>query len=78
VVFDAWYLAEDVVQVLARRRKDWSRLLNKNRRLETASLHGRDANGWPLQRPGPHMAVADLGPLIPATAYRPVTVKAHT
>jgi hypothetical protein len=78
VVFDAWYLAEDVVQVLARRRKDWIRLLNTNRRLATASLHGRDANGWPRQRPGPHMAVADLGPLIPATAYRPVTVNAHT
>jgi hypothetical protein len=34
VVFDAWYLAEAVVQVLARRRKAWISLLNKNRRLE--------------------------------------------
>ncbi len=31
VVFDAWYLAEDLVRVLARRRKDWISLLKKNR-----------------------------------------------
>jgi hypothetical protein len=78
VVFDAWYLAEDLVRVLNRRRKDWISLLKKNRLLETASFHVRDANGWPLKLPGPHIAVEDLVPLIPATAYRPVTVKAHT
>jgi hypothetical protein len=78
VVFDAWYLAEDLVRVLARRRKDWISLLKKNRLLETASFHVWDTNGWPLKLPGPHMAVEDLVPLIPATAYRPVTVKAHT
>jgi hypothetical protein len=78
VVFDAWYLAEEVVQVLARRRKDWLSLLKKNRRLETASFHVRDANGWPLKLPGPHIAVEDLVPLIPTNAYRPVTVRAHT
>jgi DDE superfamily endonuclease len=78
VVFDAWYLAEDLVQVLVRRRKDWISLLKKNRLLETASFHVQDANGWPLKLPGPHMAVEDLMPLIPATAYRPVTVKEHT
>ena len=78
VVFDAWYLAEDLVQVLARRRKDWISLLKKNRLLETASFHLRDANGWTMQLPGPHIAVEELVPLIPATAYRPVKVCAHT
>jgi hypothetical protein len=78
VVFDAWYLAEDLVQVLARRRKDWISLLKKNRLLETASFHLRDANGWPLKLPGPHMAVDELVPLIPANAYRPVTVREQT
>lgn len=38
VVFDAWDLAEDVVQVVARRRKAWISRLNKHRRLETASV----------------------------------------
>jgi hypothetical protein len=48
VVFDAWYLAEDLMQVLARRRKDWISVLKTNRRLETASCHLRDAHGWTL------------------------------
>jgi hypothetical protein len=78
VVFDAWYLAEDLVQVLVRRRKDWISLLKTNRGLETASFHLRDAHGWTLKLPGPHMAVEALVPLIPANAYRPVTVGEHT
>jgi hypothetical protein len=78
VVFDAWYLAEDLVQVLARRRKAWISLLKKNRLLETASFHVRDANGWPLKLPGSHLAVEELVPLIPANAYRPVKVREQT
>jgi hypothetical protein len=78
VVFDAWYLAEDLVRVLARRRKDWISILKKNRGLETASFHLRDANGWPLKLPGPHIALEDLVPLIPANAYRPITISKHT
>jgi SRSO17 transposase len=78
VVFDAWYLAEDLVRVLARRRKDWISLLKKNRLLETSSFHLRDAHGWPLQLPSPHIAVEELVPLIPANAYRPVKVQEHT
>ena len=78
VVFDAWYLAEDLIQVLARRRKDWISLLKTNRLLETASFHLRDANGWTLKLPGPHLAVEKVVPLIPAPAYRPVNVGEHT
>jgi hypothetical protein len=68
VVCDAWSLAADVVRVLARRRKDWSSRLKKQRWLATASLQRRDAHGWALQRPGPHLAVEALVPLIPAQA----------
>jgi hypothetical protein len=78
VVFDAWYLAEDVVRVWARRRKDWVRLRNTNRLLETASWQRRDINGWAMKLPGPQIAVEELVPLIPATASRPVTVGEHT
>jgi Transposase DDE domain len=67
-----------LIQVLARRRKDWISLLKKNRLLETASFQLRDANGWALKLPGPHLAVEALVPLIPASAYRPVTVSEHT
>jgi DDE superfamily endonuclease len=78
VVFDAWYLAEDVVRALARRRKDWISLLKTNRLLETASFHLRDAHGWTLKLPGPHLAVEELVPLIPANAYRAVQVGEQT
>jgi DDE superfamily endonuclease len=78
VVFDAWYLAEDLVRVLARRRKDWISLLKTNRRLETASFQLRDVNGWAMKLPAPHLAVDELVPLIPANAYRSVTVQEHT
>jgi hypothetical protein len=78
VGFDAWYLAEDVVRALARRRKDWISLLKKNRLLETASFLLRDANGWPVKLPGPHITVEEPVPLIPANAYRPVNVGEHT
>jgi hypothetical protein len=69
---------EDVTQVLARQRKDWISLLKTNRLLETARLLRRDANGWTLKLPSPHIAVDELVPLIPATAYRPVKVGEHT
>jgi hypothetical protein len=78
VVFDAWYLAEELVQVLARRRKDWISLLKTNRLLETASFHLRDANGWTLKLPGPHLAIEEMVLLIPANAYRPVHVHGQT
>ena len=78
VVFDAWYLAEDLVRVLVRRRKDWISLLKTNRLLETASFQLRDVNGWALKLPSPHIAVEELVPLIPAQAYRAVKVGEHT
>jgi hypothetical protein len=67
-----------LVRVLARRHKDWISLLKKNRGLETASFQLRDVNGWPMKLPGPHIAVEDLVPLIPATAYRAIKVRKQT
>jgi hypothetical protein len=78
VVFDAWSLAEELVRILARRRTDGSSRLNTNRLVETASLQLRDANGWAMTLPGPHLAVEALIPLLPAQAYRSVTVHEQT
>jgi hypothetical protein len=63
---------------LARPQKDWISLLKKKRLLETASFHLRDANGWTLKLPRPHIAVEELAPLIPANAYGPVKVHKQT
>jgi SRSO17 transposase len=78
VLFDSWYLAEDLVAVLRRRRKDWISLLKKNRNLETNSFVLKDANGHRVSLTGPHLRVDELVPLIPAHAYRAVTVGDHS
>ncbi|MDQ2996385.1 MAG: transposase [Chloroflexota bacterium] len=78
VVFDGWYLAEELVHMLERRRKAWVSILKKNRNLETASFVLKDAAGSPITLAGPHIAVADLIALIPASAYRPVKIGATT
>jgi SRSO17 transposase len=74
VLFDSWYLAEEFVAVLQRRKKDWISILKKNRNLETNSFVLKDAVGKRIPLDGPHISVEDLVPLIPATAYRAVTV----
>jgi SRSO17 transposase len=74
VLFDSWFLAEAFVAVLRRRKKDWISMLKKNRNLETNSFVLKDAAGRRIPLEGPHIQVEDLVPLIPAAAYRPVTV----
>src|SRR3989475_8506871 len=56
------------------RHKDWLRLLKQHRNVEPSSFVLKDAAGQPVRLEGPHMAVEDLVPLIPPTAYRAVTV----
>ena len=74
LLFDSWYLADELGSMARDRNKDWISLLKKNRNLETNSFVRKDAAGKPLHLEGPHMAVEDLVPLIPSTASRAVTV----
>jgi SRSO17 transposase len=74
LLFDSWYLADELVSMARYHKKDWISLLKKNRNLETHSFVLKDATGQPIPLAGPHIAVADLVPLIPPTAYRAVTV----
>jgi hypothetical protein len=78
VLFDGWYLAEELVQALSRRRKAWVSILKKNRNLETTSFVLKDAAGTPIQFAGPHIAVEELIRHIPASAYRPLKVGSTT
>ena len=78
LLFDSWYLAEELVSMARYRSKDWISLLKKNRNLETNSFVLKDATGKPIRLAGPHIAVEDLVPLIPQTAYRAVTVRETT
>ena len=74
LVFDRWYLSAELVAMARYRKKDWISLLKKHRNLETNSFVLKDAAGKALRLEGPPMAVEDLGPRIPPTAYREVTV----
>src|SRR5213082_1933361 len=78
LLFDSWSLAEELGSMARYRKKDWISLLKKNRNLETNSFVLKDATGTPIRLEGPHMAVEDLVPRIPPTAYRPVTVRDKT
>ena len=78
LLFDRWYLAEELVSMARYRKKDWISLLKKNRNLETNSFTLKDATGKPIPLEGPHIAVEDLVPHIPSTAYRAVAVRDKT
>jgi SRSO17 transposase len=78
LVFDSWYLADELVSMARYCNKDWLSLLKKNRNLETNSFVLKDTTGKPVRLEGPHIAVEDLVPLIPPTAYRAVTVRDKT
>jgi len=74
LLFDSWYLADELVSMARYHKKDWVSLLKKNRNLETNSFILKDATGKAIPLEGPHMAVEDLIPRIPPTAYRAVSV----
>src|SRR6266705_2741365 len=48
LLFDSWYLAEELVSMARYRKKDWISLLKKNRNLETNSFTLKDATGKPI------------------------------
>jgi hypothetical protein len=74
LLFDSWYLAEELVSMARYRKKAWSSLLKKPRNLETNSFVRKAAGGKPIGMEGPHLAVDALVPLIPPSAYDAVTV----
>jgi SRSO17 transposase len=74
LLFDSWYLADELVSMARYYKKDWISLLKKNRNLETNSFVLKDAAGKAIRLERPHIAVEALVPLIPPTAYRAVTV----
>jgi DDE superfamily endonuclease len=78
LLFDRWYLAEELVSIARSYKKDWVSLLQKTRHLETNRFVRKDAAGKPLPLEGPHIAVEELVPCIPSTAYRAVTVRDKT
>lgn len=78
VVFDSWYLAEELVAVLKAADLDWISLVKRNRNVETNSFSLKDARGQAIPFSDAHIHVEDLVALIPANAYRKLLVKDTT
>lgn len=78
VLFDAWYLAPELIAVLEENDKKWISLLKLNRNIETNNLVIRDKAGEPIHFDKPQIQVQDLIPLIPASAFKPVQVGDQT
>ena len=78
LLFDSWYLSQDLVAAARHHKKDWISLLKKNRNLETNSFVLKDAAGKRIELTGRHIAPQDLVALIPANAYRAVKVAGTT
>ncbi len=78
VLFDAWYLAPELLEVLSAHGKHWISLLKNNRNLITNSFVLQDASGERMRFDGPHIKVQDLVPLIPPSAFKPMQVGVQT
>jgi SRSO17 transposase len=78
VLFDSWYLSQALVEHLKILKKDWVSLLKSNRNLETQSFVLRDEAGDPISFEESHIQVQKWVPLIPPSAYHPITSEGKT
>ena len=74
VLMDSWYLSEELVKTLAKKKKDWVSILKKNRNVESHSFTLRDVEGQVIQFSKPHIKIEDFVPLIPKSSYKKVTI----
>jgi hypothetical protein len=78
VLFDSWYLAPLLLEVLTEQGKKWISILKVNRNITTNNLRILDEAGKPIRFEGPHIKVEDIIPLIPASAFKSVEVGEET
>jgi len=78
VLFDSWYLAPLLLEMLAEERKKWISILKMNRNITTNNLRILDEGGNSIHFEGAKIKVEDLIPLIPASAFKPVAVGDQT
>jgi len=78
VLFDSWYLAPLLLEVLAKKGKKWISILKMNRNITTNNLRILDEEEKPIRFEGTKIKVEDLIPLIPASAFKSVEVGEET
>lgn len=78
VLFDSWYLAPELLELLAAYHKKWISILKSNRNISTNHLRILDEQGERIVFDKPQIQVGDLISLIPATAFKPVKIADRT
>lgn len=78
VLFDAWYLAPELIEVIEKHNKGWISILKSNRKLQTNSLKIYDENGNKIVFEDGEIKVEELIKLIPPSAYKAVSVNEET
>ncbi len=75
VLFDSWFLARELVDLLKKRNKNWISILKRNRNVLTSSFTLKDADGQPIQFEKSKIQLKELVPFIPPTAFKPLEVE---
>ena len=78
VLFDAWYLAPELIAILEANDRKWISLLKLNRNIETNNLVIKDQDGQSIKFDKPQIQVQNLIPLIPSSAFKPIQVGQQT
>lgn len=74
VLFDAWYLAPELVDILTEYDKKWISILKSNRNISTNNLHIFDEEEQKIKFEDKKIKAEDLLKLIPASAFKPTKV----
>jgi hypothetical protein len=78
VLFDAWYLAPELIAVIEKYQKAWISILKPNRKLQANSLKIYDQDGNRIVFEDGEIKVEDLINQIPKSAYQAVVVNEET
>ena len=78
VLFDAWYLAPELTEVLEEHHKNWISLLKPNRNISTNNLRIFDEEGKKLAFEDSKIKAEDLIKLIPPSSFAPTEIGEKT
>lgn len=74
VLFDSWYLAPELIDLLNEHDKKWISILKANRNISTNNLRIFDEKGLKIKFDDKKIKVGDLVKLIPASAFTPTEI----
>lgn len=75
VLFDSWFLAQELIAILQKHNKNWISILKSNRNVLTSSFTLKDAHGQPIQFEKSKIQLQKLVPFIPPSAFKPLEVE---